>query len=58
MKKTISIALSVITLSVLLMSCNKEYNCECDGFSVIVEAASTGEAETECKTKGTNCSVK
>lgn len=41
-----------------LVSCNKEYTCECDGFSQIIEAPSESEADATCDTKGSNCDAK
>jgi|GEM_PF-5341970 len=58
MKKIATTTLSIIALSVFTMSCNKEYNCECDTFNVIVEAGSDAEAQTVCAAKGTGCEVK
>lgn len=58
MKKIAIIAFTIISVSILTMSCNKEYNCECPGYSVIVEAGSSSEAQTTCSAKGTDCDVK
>ncbi len=58
MKKIATVTLSIMALSLLTMSCNKEYNCECDSYSVIVEAGSDSEANTTCSAKGAGCEIK
>lgn len=58
MKKMILVAAAVTSISLTTMSCNKEYNCECENYSVIVEAPSQGDAESTCDTKGDNCDIR
>ncbi|MCB0698147.1 MAG: hypothetical protein KDC07_12330 [Chitinophagaceae bacterium] len=57
MKKIAITALTLIAINILATSCKKEYNCECDNFSTIVEASSESEAQTTCSAKGTGCDI-
>lgn len=56
--KSIFIAIMSLVAVSTFTSCQKEYNCQCDNFSVIVEANSQNDAKSTCDTKGTNCEVK
>lgn len=58
MKRILTITITAIAISFVATSCNKEYSCECDNFSVIVEAPTQTEAESTCSTKGTNCDIR
>ena len=57
MKNILFGIIAIAGLSVLT-SCNKEYSCECDGFSQIIEAPTENEADATCSTLGTNCDAK
>lgn len=56
--KKILITITTLVAVSSLMSCNKEYTCQCDNYSVIVEAPNQGDAEATCSSKGPGCDVK
>lgn len=49
----------VLSIAFTLVSCNKDYICECDNgtTTATVEAASESEAQGICDTKGVNCKI-
>lgn len=49
----------IMTISFMIISCNKEYVCECDNGNVTatIEAATKSEAEGICDTKGASCQL-
>lgn len=56
--KRVLIVFAFATGTLLTTSCNKEYNCECDNYNVIIEAATDTDAEATCATKGSNCEIR
>lgn len=57
MKKVINITLVLASITVLLTSCQKEYNCVCANYNEIVEASSEGDAKNTCDAKGPDCDI-
>lgn len=56
--KRILIVTVIAASTILSTSCNKEYNCECDNYSVIIEAANDTDAAATCANNGANCEIR
>lgn len=58
MRRIIGLMLFIVAGTALLTSCAKEYTCECDGYSAIVEGTSESDAAAACDQKGASCDLK
>lgn len=59
MKNIVKITMVLATISVSMMSCQKEYNCVCSqqNYNEIVQADSKADADKTCDTKGLDCNI-
>lgn len=57
MKKIVNITITLVAITALMSSCQKEYNCVCANYNEIVAAASEADAENTCDAKGPDCDI-